>query len=113
MSVTLNPGSYALIIASEHFGASGRGGMPYDNPPLVDDESIIGYNSLESGGWFSTEAHPEGLPRFVVEGVVIPEPSMAILAVAALGILRLRTRHARTDRTAAKGAFTWLAKSNP
>jgi hypothetical protein len=103
LPITLNPGSYALVFGSGLYGAFGTTYMPLNNPPFSSPDSLIGYR-FDDSRWRAfggTNIHA----RFVIEGVVIPEPSMALFAAAA-GILGLRTRHARSVLNRTKGAIS-------
>jgi hypothetical protein len=76
--------------------------MPSLNPDIADRKSFVAH--VGDYPWYLPPL--DGPPRFVVEGVVIPEPSMALLAVAAIGILGLHTRHLRSACQAAEGAIS-------
>lgn len=84
LSITLNPGSYALVFGSEHYGAHGIAFMPLLNPEIADRRSFITHGFGDSP-WRLPVL--DGPPRFVLEGEQIPEPSMAWLAAAAIGFL--------------------------
>lgn len=87
LSVTLNPGDYALIFGSEFFGATeGYGAMSASNADIAGPASYIGWQFWggESGNWYNSPG-AAGL-RFVVTGM-IPEPGSWLLAAVATGFL--------------------------
>jgi hypothetical protein len=102
MPIILNPGGYALLFGSE----LGFAYLPYNNPPLVDPESIILTRSDLDGWRTTTSPAPYGLPRFVVEGVVIPEPSVGVLVAAAIACLGMQACQARPLGAGLKGAIS-------
>jgi hypothetical protein len=91
LPITLYPGSYALIFGSEHYGANGAALMPLLNPDIADPNSFVAHG-IGDNPWRVVVL--DGPPRFVVEGVVIPEPGTALLAAAAMGILGLQNPRA-------------------
>jgi hypothetical protein len=80
LSVTLSPGHYALILGA--VGLPG-GGMPDSNIDIPGRASYILWadNPPFSTGW---KDHPFGGLRFVVTGIVIPEPATAAMLGLAL-----------------------------
>jgi hypothetical protein len=87
LTVTLNPGHYALLFGSGQFGASESGGMHDNNTDIPGSASYFAWSPFhEPGqtGWH--EVLPGGL-RFVVTGTVIPEPGAGLLAAVATALL--------------------------
>jgi hypothetical protein len=105
LSVTLNPGNYALIFGSGLFGASGEGFMPYNNTNLSDPQSYIRWPATILGipasvPWINEGGSPF---RFVVQGesdtsTSVPEttPTLGILAFGALGASSLLKRRRKS-----------------
>lgn len=107
MSALLRPGDYALVFGSERFGTSGHGTMSFFNPDLPWGSPYLAWRA---GSWHEFDAGhlfapptPSGI-RFVVSGVVVPEPNAGALFILAvgLGIILLRLRRTRPlDQTRA------------
>jgi hypothetical protein len=94
LSVTLEPGHYALIFGTGLFGATGGGGGATLNNTPLGSVSWTSYNSPPEG-WRNVDL--EGA-RFFITG--IPEPSsLALLALGSLSAVRLRRRRGRAIRT--------------
>ena len=96
LSLTLDPGWYALVFGSGLFGTSGDGAAPLNNPD-IGDPVYIGYQF--GSGWLNLT----GLSaifvdqRFVVKGIIVPEPASVILFLVTF-FLCLRRRN-RLDST--------------
>ncbi len=107
LSAFLLPGDYALIFGSERFGTRGQGTMSFFNYDLPWGSP---YLSWRLGSWYEFDAghlfappDPSGI-RFVVSGIVVPEPyagELFVLAVG-LGVFLPQSRRTRSlDRTRA------------
>jgi hypothetical protein len=99
LTVTLNPGHYALVFGSGLFGATGYGGAKLNNGTLGDPSWITTPNSDIQLPW--ADANIDDGMRFFITAV--PEPNAAALvAIATFAILALRrrpiSRHAKTNR---------------
>lgn len=83
LALSLDPGWYALVFGSGLFGANGIGAAPRNNPNIATPTFIAFEPNL---GWFNLDIFqaPFVDHRFVVTGIVIPEPS-----TLALGLLLL------------------------
>jgi hypothetical protein len=84
LNLTLAPSWYALIFGSGLFGTTGNGGAVRNGIDLGDPSYIV---ALPAGtGWhdlsFSLPNH-----RFVIHGVVVPEPSTILLTAIVFSIL--------------------------
>jgi hypothetical protein len=88
LSTLLVPGDYALLFGSGQFGTSGSGTMSFFNPDLPGSEP---YMAWRAGNWQDFNAAifapptPSGI-RFVISGVVVPEPNAVALFVLAVGL---------------------------
>jgi hypothetical protein len=87
LSITLNPGNYALVFGSGLFGASGEGALPDlpIDPPFIPKEL---YLIWDNSSW--REGAING-GRFVVKGELststpVPEPT-CLLGLMAFGVL--------------------------
>lgn len=90
LSVTLNPGHYALIFGSGQFGADGHGAMRSGNIDIPGAASYIIWSisgQPPMGDWYDMAGGSGGL-RFLVKS--IPEPGTGFLAAAAIFALRRR-----------------------
>jgi hypothetical protein len=83
-ATVLEPGDYSIIIGSNLFGASGKGYMDF----MSGDIGQPSYFKGDTGNIFHIGAtwHENPGPnfhniRFVVNGIVVPEPSTAALLV--------------------------------
>jgi hypothetical protein len=86
LSVTLAPGTYALVFGTGQFGATGEGMMPSNNTDLPGASYFWWNGSTWQDGGFSSA-------RFVVEGdSAVPEPTTVALAGMAFGALALLRR---------------------
>ena len=84
LSLSLDPGWYALAFGSGLFGTSGDGAAPLNNPD-IGSPTYIGWQVGD--GWLnlSTLSTIFRDQRFVLLGTVVPEPaSCAFLILAAL-----------------------------
>lgn len=96
LSVTLDPGNYALVFGSGLFGASGVGAMPnYSDQSDIPPTSLASYFTWSAGEGFNPPRWRNGTEggssrtRFVVTGEFaepVPEPTslVALLAGGAL-----------------------------
>lgn len=96
LEVTLAPGDYALVFGSGLFGATGTGVASISNIDVPGSSCLV-YNNWNppSASWYNYDPNwtGNGPMRFVVEGVVVPEPgSAALLALGAVLALRRRIR---------------------
>jgi hypothetical protein len=95
LSVSLDPGWYALVFGSGLFAAGGDGAMPLNNPDIGNPT----YIAWQTGnGWFNLSDLFDVFDfddfRFVVEGV--PEPtSVGLLTAALLFLLSRRSSKLR------------------
>lgn len=84
LSLSLDPGWYALVFGSGLFGASGNGAMPLNNPD-IGNPTYIGFQS--GTGWFNLSTLSDAFEfedyRFVVKGTAIPEPATVAIALMA------------------------------
>jgi hypothetical protein len=107
LSVTLQPGDYALIFGSGQFGAGGGGGMPFNNVAIPGHASFIIWGSSEPQ-WRELSAQVYPL-RFVLAGEVLPEPGTLLLAAGACaGILCVGLRRRTLRRTAILAVPFWV-----
>jgi hypothetical protein len=76
LTVSLAPGDYALVFGTGRFGAaSGHNGeMPHDNPDTPQASYFRSFGDAWIDGGFDNT-------RFVVTGVIVPEPSTIFLLV--------------------------------
>ena len=90
LSLTLQPGWYAVVFGSGLFGASGRGAA-LTNSSDSNQASFINWSpNIPGDGWFNREIlRPEinGDLRFVVNGFIVSEPSGAVLMLLGLPLL--------------------------
>lgn len=86
LDLQLDPGWYALIFGSGVLSANGDGAALLNNTDIGSPD-YIGF--LSGFGW------GRRLPgkRFVVNGIIIPEPTSVVLAVAASFVLLSLYRH--------------------
>lgn len=95
LELRLDPGWYALAFGSGRFGTSGSGAALRNNPDIGDPE----YIAYQNGSGWSTFINPIFRDhRFVITGVIVPEPgtkhlvSVSVLAAVVL----FRVYHHRT-----------------
>ena len=81
--VTLQPGSYALILGSGMLGATGSAGILGVSDQIVSPGSLVWLGS--SWGNLSSLSF-----RMALTGSIVPEPATLGLMVAGLGLLRRR-----------------------
>ena len=74
LSLTLQPGWYALAFGSGLFGVTGNGGMPLNNPD-IGEPSYIMFQPGSVTGWNNLINPIFRNYRFVVEGTIVPEPT--------------------------------------
>jgi hypothetical protein len=97
LSVTLPPGNYGLVFGSGFFGATGDGGIEFGSPALPG-ASFLGATfppQAPSASWFhgTSGPFPGFAPRIVIEGMVVPEPSVTgLLAIGLTGLPLVRRR---------------------
>ena len=72
LSLSLNPGWYALVFGSGHFGTTGDGAAPSNNHNIGNPD-YIGFQT--GAGWGSRLSGR----RFVITGTIIPEPATLLL----------------------------------
>lgn len=92
LGLSLDSGWYALVFGSGLFGTLGDGAAPLNNPD-IGSPSYIAYVSSR----WKNSAPTDGLEfkdyRFVVKGIIVPEPSgIGLFAFAILFFLRLDCR---------------------
>ena len=102
LTMTIEPGDYALVFGSGLFGATGSGAMPGNNPARLDQLSLLGwwetFNIPSTGErlwqWNDqTDVFSGQTRRFVVEGFAVPElASSTAFALSALIIASARRR---------------------
>jgi hypothetical protein len=80
LSLSLQPGWYALVFGSGLFGATDAGAMPLNNPD-IGNPSYIAWQTGD--GWANLLTPIFRNFRFVVEGRVVPEPTITSLILAA------------------------------
>lgn len=83
--LTVGPGTYALVLGSGLFGASGDGAMSINNLNSADSSTFW----LVANRW--DEYGAAGGLRFAVYGTAVPEPgSLPLMLLAALVLCRVR-----------------------
>ncbi len=83
LSLALDPGWYALVFGSGLFNTSGDGAAPRNNVD-IGNPTYIAFQPLSGLGWLDiTGAFSNH--RFVVNGIIIPEPTT--LTLGAIGLL--------------------------
>jgi hypothetical protein len=94
LALSLDTGWYALVFGSGQFDVSGVGGMVLNNPD-IGDPSYIAWQ--EGDGWLNiTEISNNFVDyRFVVRGIVIPEPATIVLLFLATLIAMLKRKPQR------------------
>jgi len=85
LALLLEPGWYALVFGSGLFDATGVGGVPVNNTDIGTPD-YIGF--MTGFGW----GHRLHNKRFVVEGMIIPEPSATTLSLFTSILLLGRTK---------------------
>ncbi len=95
LTLSLDPGWYALVFGSGLFEAAGNGAAPLNNPD-IEDPSYIAYvssrwkNSSPTGGFEFKDY------RFVIRGATVPEPStLSFILVAIAFVVHKRTSNKR------------------
>jgi hypothetical protein len=92
LNLMLDPGWYALVFGSGLFGTSGDGAAPR-NGTDINDPMFIGWQPGPGFGWGNLINPIFRDHRFVVRGIVIPEPaSLVLMIIGALCVTRKR-RH--------------------
>jgi hypothetical protein len=94
LSALLVPGDYALIFGSEQFGTSGSGTMSFFNQDLPGSSPYLVWHDQSHGSYWAYE-QISGI-RFVVKGLVVPEPNAVALLAVSYGTILLWWR--RTNR---------------
>ena len=83
ISLSLEPGNYALVFGSGLFGVQGSGVAVGNNPDIGNTAYI---SRTADGVWINLQG--TSIPfenfRLTVEGLVVPEPSMLLLGLSAL-----------------------------
>jgi len=85
LSLSLDPGWYALVFGSGLFGATTNGGA-VRNGTDIGDPTYIGHQpGATPSGWFNLAGLPTMFDnhRFVIKGSIVPEPSSASLFLLA------------------------------
>jgi hypothetical protein len=99
LSVTLNPGTYALAFGTDQFGATGYAGMGDLNNPVGSPDLIRSFFSTD---W---EAFDDTGVRFVVYSAAVPEPAawaMMLIGFGAVGgVMRAKACNTRKAPDAA------------
>jgi hypothetical protein len=91
--LTVGPGTYAVVLGSGLFGASGDGAMSINNPNFPGSSTIW----LLANRW--DEYGAAGGLRFTVYGTAVPEPgSLTLMLLAALVLCRVRWSRAFVQR---------------
>jgi hypothetical protein len=97
LSISLTPGSYAVVLGSGLFGATGTANMA-----STTGTYLAGSRMHYNGEWnnYPTTALPMGADvdvwRFIIEGNAVPVPEPAALFVlGAIGLVTLSSRSAR------------------
>jgi hypothetical protein len=98
LEVRLNPGWYALVFGSGRFGTSGDGAAPRNNPD-IGTPSYIGHEPNVQ--WVNLDIFQTSFVdhRFVVTGIIVPEPSSILISLG-LAIVLLRRTNQVTSRVA-------------
>jgi len=83
LTLSLEPGRYALVFGSGLFDATTNGGA-VRNGTDIGDPTYIGHQP--GAGWFNLAALPSKFEnhRFIIKGTVVPEPSTLGLIILAL-----------------------------
>jgi hypothetical protein len=89
LSVSLDPGWYALVFGSGLFGATGIGGALENNSDFSDPAYIAFGPNLQ---WHNLDTLPVAFEnhRFVIKGDIVPEPGFALGVLALLRLLLCR-----------------------
>jgi hypothetical protein len=82
LSLSLDPGWYAMVFGSALFGATGDGAALLNNLD-IGSPSYIGHQPLSGSGWGNLLNPIFRNYRFVVRGNLIPEPTAVALMIAA------------------------------
>jgi len=72
LSISLNPGWYAVVFGSDIFSATGSGGV-VSNSTDIGTPDYIGF--LNGFGWGTRSPSK----RFVIKGNIVPEPTVAVM----------------------------------
>jgi len=90
LKLALTPGWYALVFGSGLFGATTDGGA-VRNGMDIGNPSYIAFQPSSAFGWVNITTFPNH--RFVVKGVVVPEPGvLALVSITLPSILFLALR---------------------
>jgi hypothetical protein len=97
LTLSLDPGWYALVFGSGLFGTNGDGAAPRNNPDIGEPA----YIAFQTGtGWFNLSDLSDVVKfvdhRFAVIGSVVPEPAGLMMAVAS-SLSLLLCRNARQN----------------
>jgi hypothetical protein len=98
LSVSLQPGWYALVFGTGRFGTSGNGGATRNNTDIGDPSYIAFGPNLK---WFNMDIFGDFFDnhRFVVLGEIVPEPSsISLLLVSAFGMAMRRIARRQMPR---------------
>ena len=96
LSVTLSPGTYALVFGSGLFGATGSGAMTTNNTDLPGATYFF-CDGVDHNVWCpgSATCPPGNISntRFTVYGELVPEPgSFGLMAIGVLTLLAVKAR---------------------
>jgi hypothetical protein len=89
LTLSLEPGWYALVFGSGLFGAIGDGAT-VRNGTDISNPRYIGLQPFSGFGWFNRSTTLNR--RFVVLGEIVPEPTTVLLGSMALMLLILPQR---------------------
>jgi hypothetical protein len=106
LSLTLEPGHYALIFGTAEYGTAGSGNMLANGVDIpgaasyfyaIQGEPDEGWHDFPYvGGVVFPRPPVEGGLRFIVSDTVIPEPATWLLAAVAVVFLQMRRKKSRT-----------------
>ncbi len=82
LSLSLDPGWYALVFGSGLFGTNGDGAAPRNNPD-IGNPTYIGFQPLSGIGWVDITG-PFSDHRFLVHGELTPEPMTIVLGTLSI-----------------------------
>ena len=90
LSLSLDPGWYALVFGSELLEASGRGAT-LRNGDDIGDSTYILFQPGSGVGWVEFNA---AVPRFIIRGQIVPEPSsVGLILLGSLFLVNCKSFH--------------------